>query len=93
MSDKQEATPDWMNDAINIGPGELGGAEFAPEHPQGPRIILTTVQGVKVCNQGDWIIRGPSGVLEVADDMVFNAKYEPIDSGPESGAVQGEGQS
>ena len=68
----------WMNDALNKWPG-TGGAAFEPEHANGPRICIATLEGVMIAKPGDWIIKGIKGELYPCKPDIFEATYESAD--------------
>jgi len=75
FTEDQIATPTWMNDACNVWPS-FGGAAFEPEHPEGPRIVISTLEGVMIAKPGDWIIRGVAGEIYPCKPEIFDATYE-----------------
>lgn len=73
-----EAEPPWILDALAMWP-DLGGMAFEPEHRDGPRICIATLEGVMVANPGDWIIQGVKGELYSCKPDIFEATYDPAD--------------
>lgn len=69
--------PSWMNDSINKWP-EMNGANFEPDHTDGPRIAIATLEGVHIANPGDWIIQGVKGELYPCKPDIFEMTYEPV---------------
>ena len=68
--------PDWIRDALSKWP-EIGGIAFEPEHSDGPRIAIATLEGVMASLPGDWIIRGVKGELYSCKPDIFEMTYEP----------------
>lgn len=77
FSEEQEPAPTWMNDALHRYP-EPNSAAFEPDHPDGPRIAIGTLEGVMVALPGDWIIQGVQGELYPCKPDIFEATYEPV---------------
>jgi hypothetical protein len=92
---EQEPAPGWMNDAIGQAPGTLGSAAFKPDHPDGPRIEIVTLEDgsgeVHVARPGDWIIRGVKGELYPCKDDIFRATYELVEDPYLSSVPSGNG--
>ena len=82
FSDDQEPPPSWMKDAFGRGLN-MGGATFQPEHEDGPRICIATLEGTMVARAGDWIIQGVKGELYPCKPDIFKATYEPVEDGDE----------
>jgi len=91
----QEEDPDWLRTALGKWP-ELGGIAFEPDHPDGARIAIVTLDAsdrsrersrrskwwrpVAIALPGDWIIRGVNGELVPCKPDVFDTTYEAIGS-------------
>ena len=78
FSEEQDVAPAWMMDALGRWPGE-NGAAFEPDHPDGARICIATLEGVMTASPGDWIIQGVKGDLYPCKPDIFEATYEPVD--------------
>ena len=76
-NDSQEESPSWMDAAIAKGViGGTGGANFEPDHSEGPRIAIATLEGLVIARPGDWIIRGVKGELYPCKPDIFAATYD-----------------
>ena len=69
--------PLWMNRALLNWPNE-GSIEFEPDHPDGPRMQISTLEGVHTARPGDWIIQGIKGEIYPCKPGIFDATYEPV---------------
>jgi hypothetical protein len=67
--------PLWIDDAVRLWP-ETGGIAFEPDHPDGPRIAIATLEGVMIAKPDAWIIRGIKGELYACQPDVFEQTYE-----------------
>lgn len=72
---EQEPDPSWVTDAMFTWP-EIGGIAFEPEHVDGPRICIATLDAVAIALPGDWIIRGVAGELYPCKPEIFDETYE-----------------
>lgn len=70
--------PKWVTDALGKWP-KIGGMVIEPEHVDGPRICIATLEGVMVASPGDWIIQGVQGELYPCKPDIFEATYEPVE--------------
>jgi hypothetical protein len=70
-------TPSWVTDALNVWPC-VGGINFEPEHPYGPRIFIASLEGVTIATPDYWIIKGVRGELYPCAPDIFEATYEPV---------------
>lgn len=75
FNDKQEEPPCWINAAMNRWP-EMHGLAFEPEHADGPRIVIATLEGVMTAIPGDYIIQGVKGELYPCKPDIFDMTYE-----------------
>ena len=76
FNESQEPTPDWMDSAACVGFRRSGGIAFEPEHKDGPRMCISTLEGVMVARPGDYIIRGVAGELSACEHSIFEQTYE-----------------
>lgn len=84
FSPKQEKPPTWVEDALFKWP-ELGGIAFEPDHRDGPRICIATLEGVHISLPGDWIIQGVRGELYSCKPDIFALTYEPVSGASQKG--------
>ena len=80
FSNDQEESPRWMNDALHRWP-DMNGAAFEPDHADGPRLCIATLEGVHIAIPGDWIIQGVKGELYPCKPDIFEMTYEPVEEG------------
>lgn len=78
FSERQEPDPTWIRDALNHWP-DVGGISFEPEHTDGPRICIATLEGVMVATPGDYIIRGVKGEIYACKSDIFEMTYDRVD--------------
>ena len=72
--------PTWITDALGAWP-HTGGIAFQPDHPDGPRLLIATREGLVVTRPGDWIVRDAAGEVYRVHVDIFEATYEPIPDG------------
>ncbi len=75
FNDRQEKPPVWMDDALGRWP-EIGGAAFEPDHVDGPRIRLATLEGVMTAIPGTFIMRGVQGEIYPCKPDIFEQTYD-----------------
>lgn len=80
---RQDDAPSWVTDALGLWP-RVGGIAFEPDHSDGPRIAIATLDAVALALPGDWIIRGVEGELYPCKHHIF-AQIHEMDGPP--GAV------
>ena len=81
LFDKSEnPRPTWLDDALHKWP-DIGGINFEPDHPDGPRITIATLEGVTVARPGDYIIRGIEDELYPCKPNIFKAIYDKLEEG------------
>lgn len=73
--DGSNPPPDWVVDALCHWPA-MGSINFEPDHPEGARISIATLEGVMLARPGDWIIRGVKRELYSCKPDIFAATYE-----------------
>jgi len=73
----QEEPPSWVTNALFRWP-KVGGLSFEPEHPDGPRICIATLDAVAIAVPGDYIVQGLWGELYPCKPEIFDATYMPI---------------
>lgn len=78
FSPEQKPSPVWIMDALSCWPA-IGGVNFEPEHPAGPRMLIVTLEGVMVASLGDWIIQGVKGELYPCKPDIFALTYTPVE--------------
>jgi len=79
FNDEQEEPPDWMTDALHRWP-EPNSASFEPDHKDGSRIYISTLEGTMIAQPGDWIIKGVKDELYPCKPGIFEATYELVES-------------
>jgi len=42
------------------------------------RLVIPTLEGDMICNQGDWIIKGVKGEFYPCKSDIFDISYEPV---------------
>jgi hypothetical protein len=82
FNDQQESDPTWIIDGLNRWP-DMNGLAFEPDHSDGPRISIATLEGVMTAIPGDYIIQGVKGELYPCKPDIFEATYEPAPESPE----------
>jgi len=75
FSGDQEEQPFWLTDALIKWPA-VGGAAFEPDHADGPRICIATLEGVHNARPGDFIIKGVHGEIYPCKPDIFAKTYE-----------------
>lgn len=75
----QEDAPSWVNHALHTWPAP-NSINFEPDHAQGPRIAIATLEGVMISIPGDWIIQGVKGELYPCKPDIFAETYEAVAS-------------
>ncbi len=78
FSTAQEDSPSWVLDALNIWPA-IGGINFEPDHPEGPRMSIATLEGVMIARPGDYIIQGVENELYPCKPDIFQQTYERVE--------------
>ena len=78
FNNKQEPEPVWINDAMHNWP-DMGCIAFEPDHADGPRICLATVEGVKIVLPGEWFIKGVQGEILSLPPSMFAEAYEAVE--------------
>lgn len=76
----QETPPVWIQDAMDRWPNP--GCSILLEDgsaAEGPRILVSTLEGVMTAHTGDWIIQGVKGELYPVRNDIFCATYEPVE--------------
>jgi len=79
----QEECPSWVGDALYLWP-EIGGVVFEPDHTEGPRACIASLEGVMVVSPGDWIIKGVKGELYPCKPDIFELTYEEVVPNPDT---------
>ena len=69
--------PEWLNEAGNLEPGEVGC--FWCGKPEHEKLYISTLEGDHVVSYGDYIIRGVQGELCPCKPEIFEATYEAVD--------------
>lgn len=69
--------PIWLKKALKLWPNR-GGVAFDLYHPQGPRIAISTLEGIMNAVLGDWIIQGIQGELYPCKPDIFEATYDKV---------------
>lgn len=65
--------PKWFNDAIESGQVTL------QDGPNESVLSIKTISGVAICNNGDYVIKGPKhGDIYPCKPDVFEMSYEPV---------------
>lgn len=77
FNEDQEDSPSWINNAQHKWPS-IGCIAFEPDHSEGPRICIATLEGVMLARPGDFIIQGVQGELYPCKPDIFEATYEPV---------------
>ncbi len=72
----QDDDPLWMVAALHSGV-----AFFRDPGTDYVKLIIATLEGHMVADQGDWIIRGVKGELYPCKPDIFDATYEPVADG------------
>lgn len=69
----QTEDPEWVCDAIRAG-------DVRFKHEGTPEVVLLidTLEGTHIANQGDWIIRGVKGELYPCKPDIFEMTYEEV---------------
>jgi hypothetical protein len=49
-----------------------------PGIPDGPYMVVHTLEGDMIANKGDWLIQGVEGEFYPVKASVFDATYEPV---------------
>ncbi len=83
FNNKQEKDPVWIITALGKWP-DMGGIAFDPDHPDGPRIAIATLEGVMVAIPKDYIIQGVKGELYACKPDIFKMTYESAESESEA---------
>ncbi len=60
----------------------MGGAAFEPDHADGPRICIATLEGVHLATPGDFIIQGIKVEIYPCKPDNFEMTYEATDDKP-----------
>lgn len=81
LDPRQAETPQWVKDALLVWP-EVGGISFEPDHPDGARIWIVTLEGVISAQPRDWIMKGVLGELYPCKHDIFILTYENLDGSP-----------
>lgn len=76
--------PDWLNRAWNLERGAPGSVYPQVEGDDCGWLCIATLEGERVAQFGDWIIRGVAGELYPCKPDIFAATYEP--AGPDLSA-------
>lgn len=90
LEEETPPPPTWVTDALWLWP-QIGGIYFEPDHPDGPRISIATLDAVAVASPGDWIIKGTAGELYPCKPDIFEATYEREPINPGAGGDSEEG--
>lgn len=77
FTSEQMPSPAWVTDALWKWPA-IGGIAFEPEHDNGPRVCIATLDAVAIALPGDWIVRGVRGELYPCKPGIFDETYEPV---------------
>ena len=64
--------PEWMENAYNKTPGELGSV-----FRSGNNVLIYTLEGTMTTSPGDFIIQGINGELYPCKPDIFEKTYEP----------------
>jgi hypothetical protein len=75
FSPEQDVDPNWIRDALHHWP-DIGGIAFEPDHNDGARICIATLEGVMVALPGDYIIKGVKDELYSCKPDIFEMTYE-----------------
>lgn len=73
----QEMAPQWVTDALNAWPS-TGSIKFEPDHLEGPRISIATLEGIMIARPGDYIIKDIANELYSCKQDIFEATYEEV---------------
>jgi len=75
--------PEWLNQAFQVGYGEVGG--IFPASRALPNVAnelaIWTLEGVHLVSFGDWIIRGVKGEIYPCKPEIFAMTYDPANTG------------
>ena len=73
--------PDWLHEAWNLHPDDVGSVVAAhyPNSDGTDRLTIHTLEGVHLVNWGDWIIRGVKGELYPCKPDIFAMTYEFVE--------------
>ena len=77
FNSKTAEEPGWVRDALHKWPSD-GGMSFEPDHPDGARIIISTLEGAMIANPGDYIIKGVKGEIYPCKPDIFAATYDQM---------------
>lgn len=70
---KLESTPQWVSDALDKTPGDMGNI-----FRTGNDILIYTLEGTMKASPGDYIIKGVSGELYPCKPDIFEKTYQPV---------------
>ncbi len=72
--------PEWLNEAWNMEPDEVGCVFICPDGNPGLDVLMVvTLRGPVAVTPDDWIIQGVEGELYPCKPGIFEATYEPVD--------------
>ena len=74
--------PKWLDDALSGSLLHNCKASLELSHPDGPRIAISTLEGVMIALLGDYIIQGVKGELYPCKPDIFEATYEEVEKVP-----------
>jgi hypothetical protein len=66
--------PEWLLDASKAGTVRAVNSRSFPNVV----VEIATLEGLLLCNEDDWIIRGIKGELYPCKPDIFAATYEPV---------------
>ena len=78
FSPDQEKDPKWVLDALGKWPA-VGGIAFEPDHANGPRICVATLDAVAVLSPGDYLVKGIHGELYPCKPDIFEELHTRVD--------------
>lgn len=72
--------PNWLHEAWNKEPGELGRLypELYPNSNGVDRLRIQTLEGDQLVSWGDYIIRGVKGEIYPCKSDIFEMTYEEV---------------
>jgi len=70
----QQEDPEWAIDEIAAGTIVVAGSG------QGVHLKIKTLEGTRIANSGDYIIKGVKGEIYPIKSDIFEATYEKVDN-------------